>query len=781
MTFRVLARTLLHLGAELISSDTVALYELVKNAFDAGSKRVEIDVVVRVRYPDVERLTERLTECRNNHSPVGGSARVFHDLRDELLAAVDRTAPEAKALQRAVEAAADWEALAETLVDTNYIDVIDTGEGMSRAILEDAFLTIGTRSRLQSRRTNGDLRPLLGEKGVGRLSTMRLGNRLNVQSTMTGETRWNVLSIDWSQLSHESDAPLDQFNVDVRQGPRKEDKAISGTRIRVSNLNAEWTVEKLEEFAKREFSKLTDPFASKRIFPVILRFNGDPAPISRFDKMLLEHAHATVHAQFERAPKDAMRLTGTVQYKKRRGTFALQGTHLTSATRSSPRALLSLGPFAVEAYWYNRRLLTEIEGVGNRPEVLALVRDWGGGIMVFRDGFRVLPYGGPDDDWLDLDRKALASGGYKVNRAQLIGRLTITSRDNPALTDQTNREGLRDSPEKQALQKLLRYVLVTELKVFLDDVDKETQAREPVTIEDLEERVRTEERRAEENLTELVRRVPEIRQHQPLLTGIRDALAQIDGLMREVQEVAASYEAGRGQLLHLAGIGLMVEMLAHELNRATEYALLTLTDAPKDQLSQPMGALVRTLEAQLKTLRKRLRLLDPLSTTGRQRKEKFSVVALVRDAVDAHSERFAREHITCRVVAEPEGSELRINAVKGMILQVVENLIANSVYWLRQQRTLDPEHRSRIVITIDSSTHELRVRDNGPGVPRDLKERIFEAFFSTKPAGEGKGLGLFIGREIARYHGADLYLVDEPSGPDKTLHTFVLTLGDMLA
>jgi signal transduction histidine kinase len=66
-------------------------------------------------------------------------------------------------------------------------------------------------------------------------------------------------------------------------------------------------------------------------------------------------------------------------------------------------------------------------------------------------------------------------------------------------------------------------------------------------------------------------------------------------------------------------------------------------------------------------------------------------------------------------------------------------------------------------------------------VPQELRERIFEAFFSTKSAGEGKGLGLFIAREIARYHGADLYLADEPTGPNNTLHKFVLTLEGMAA
>src|SRR5207253_9585898 len=66
--------------------------------------------------------------------------------------------------------------------------------------------------------------------------------------------------------------------------------------------------------------------------------------------------------------------------------------------------------------------------------------------------FRVNPYGDPEDDWLDLDRRALASAGYKVNRRQIIGKVEISSILNPGLVDQTNREGIRDSEEKQALR-----------------------------------------------------------------------------------------------------------------------------------------------------------------------------------------------------------------------------------------------------------------------------------------------------------------------------------------
>ena len=782
MSFRVSARTIIQLGAELISSDAVALLELIKNAFDAGSQRVTIEVVVRIPFSVVQELKERV--------PPRGAVGILSRgdvaaLKAKMVAAIDPTAPYSRALVRSVEKVDDPIDLRELLDESNYLTVRDTGEGMSLDDLDDVFLTIGTRSRLIARsqdRGDGSKRAILGEKGVGRLSAMRLGTKLRVESTTAQDSRWNRLDIDWSIFSHDSDAMLDAFHIAPQLGRVKKRRNYSGTRIRVSALRSLWTKDRLEELVIQEFTKLTDPFTNRALFPIQLLFNKEPVTIPRFNKLLLDNAHANVVAHFERRNDGNMRLFGNVKYSGRERAFSIEDAHLTSTTKVPMHVLQRLGPFTLELYWYNRRILTALEGIGERRTVLRLVREWGGGIMVFRDGFRVLPYGGPDDDWLRLDRRAFGSGGYKVNRAQIIGRLRITSRENPALKDQTNREGLQDCEEKDALVALLMHVLQSELRTFLNQVDSEIKAREPIDIEELDQRVETEELQIQTNVKRLMERVPEVRREQSLITGINEAIGRLRTLMTGVRELAASYEAGRSQLLNLAGIGVTVEVLAHELNRATEHVLRTLAEASSGDTSEKgMNTTLEVLEAQLKTLHRRLRVLDPLSTAGRQRKEVFDVVTTVREIVSDHSGRFDREFVNCTVRIEPKShpSRFRIRAVKGMIIQVLGNLIDNSVYWLRQQKLVDPEHESQIIVMVDTETRQLSVSDNGPGVAPDMKERVFEAFFTTKPAGQGKGLGLFIGREIARYHGADLYLEDPEGNQGSSCNTVVLTLEDM--
>ena len=795
MHFRVAARTILHLGAELISSDDIALYELIKNAFDAGSRRVDINAVIRIPHDAHTELRARLEEEIEREKPVKGKKQqpdviIVDVLQEQIISQIDNSAPDADIYQEQVQEATSLEELQYLLEEANYIEIIDTGEGMSLKDLNDIYLTIGTRSRLEQRenqrqhvagkggKTASSVKPILGEKGVGRLSAMRLGNRLFVKTSKKGESRWNVLEIDWSLFSHESEDLIEDIEITPKHGEVKEDANISGTTIYISSLTSGWTEGKLTTIANYEFSKLTDPFTPKSRYPIALRLNGELITIPRLDEIVFRYAHATVEAEFFIDKVVGPKLVGRVNYllRRKQKTFSLEGAHLlSSAEVSSLRTLHSLGPFKVLLYWFNRRLLTASQGVAEVKRIKDLVDIWAGGLMVYRDGFRVYPYGDPNDDWLDLDRIALASPGYKVNRRQIIGKVEISSFWNPCLVDQTNREGLRESSEKRALVKMLQHILSTQFRTFLNKVDEEVQAREPLRFDEIEARVEIQERQVQGSLRLLRQRHPE---EAALINQLGESLEVIQGLIKEAKELADSYDKGRTQLVHLASLGLMVEIIAHELNRATSNTIATLSSAGDGNVSHNVGSLFNTLETQLKTIQKRLRILDPLSTSGRQVKDTFDLVDWIREILNSHSGQFRRHSIRLRFNVEPETAResLRITAVKGMFVQILENLIGNSVYWLKQQRIIDRTFKPELTVVIHTRKREISITDNGPGIDPELRETVFQPFVTTKPPGEGKGLGLYISREIAEYNSAILYLSDIPTiHPDK-LNTFVLAL-----
>lgn len=786
--FRVSARTILQLGAELISSDAIAFYELVKNAFDAGSPRSDIDIVIRIPH-DICHTHLRTARVRlSKEIPAGSKSEPFAELKDEAVAAVDAAAPGAEDLRHSLSQARTWEQLISGLESANYIDITDAGSGMSRKQLQEVYLTIGTRSRLVERtqrekevpsEDDDTRRPILGEKGLGRLSAMRLGWHLEVRTATLEEDHWNLLSVDWRQFSHDSDALVEDVVIKPTRGATKP-VGESGTRIRITALKSRWTADLLGQIAIDEFSRFTDPFERKPRFPISLRFNDKTVVIPRFDQILFENSHAHVNAKFTIEDEKA-ELTGKINYtlRSKENTIRLNLAELVSITGTDPDTLRALGPFTVWFYWFNRRIMKEIEGIGDKRRVQELINRWSGGLMVFRDGFRVKPYGSPDDDWLDLDRKALASSGYKVNRKQIIGKVDISSRRNPALTDQTNREGLRDCDEKHALVLLLKHVLEARFRAFINQVDEELQARMSVTFETINERVETEGRRMDENIRRLLEKVPALKQEPALVRPLQESVEKITSLMEEAEELSEAFEKGRSQVVHLAGLGMMVEIVAHELNRATEHTLGTLAEADVGSLDADTSSLLETLQAQLSTLQKRLQILDPLSTTARQIKESFDLIEWVEQIINSHSAQFERHGIAHTVTIEPHRPRggLKVRMVKGMIVQVLENLLSNSVYWLKQQKKINKAFKPRIGVTIKTKSGEVSVTDNGPGVDPDRKEEIFQPFVTSKPPGEGKGLGLYIAREIATYHNASLYLSDDRSVHKDRLNTFVLAQG----
>lgn len=788
MPFRVSARTLLQLGAELISSDAIALYELIKNAFDAGSSEVVIQVVIRLPFMEVQTLKEMVEHGATNtvfrsigKVPNLSEAQSF--FKNALLA----HAPEADALRTQVDQLKTWAELADVLSETNYIVVSDTGEGMTLQDLDDIYLLIGTHHRLDQRQelahnreSSPSERPILGEKGIGRLSVMRLGQRLRVITTKREESNWNTLTIDWSLFAHASHALLDEIDVHPEVGSPKDDPRLSGTTIRISDLNSEWNEGKCKYLALEEFSKLMDPFAASSWLKLNFEYNNVAVKIPPIEQILFEIAHAVIRAEYRTNWEQGPRLSGSIRYREREKIFAKSVIELSSIATTSSETLCSLGPFNVLIYWYNRRVLTAIDGVGAIQKVRDLIARWSGGLKMYRDGFRVNPYGGQEDDWLGLDRKAFSTSGFKMNRGQIIGKVSITSEDNPYLVDQTNREGLRDTDEMRALIKILKNMIESEIVPFFNKVDEDQKVREPLDFRDMEERVALQETRARHNLQQLLQRYPATPENESVVGEIESALEEIYNMIRQANILADEYERGRTELLHLAGLGILVEILAHELNRATEYTLAILAGQKTLDISEGVKSLFATLEAQLKTLQKRLRILDPLSTTARQKKESFNLISWIREILETHQFAFVQHGIQTEVEVAPYPAEttLRVRAVKGMIVQVLENLISNSIYWLNRRKQLEPNFTPKINITIDTEAKEIRFTDNGPGVDPRRREDIFQPFVTDKPPGEGKGLGLYIARELSIYNGANLFLSDQTTDHPDRYNTFIFVLED---
>ncbi|MAT35017.1 MAG: RstB [Ponticaulis sp.] len=591
--FKVTARTILELGSELISSDAIAFYELIKNGIDAGSGNgvtINFDIVLG-RRDYQETKSQILSEIRDADDE---NAPDLDDLKEELSGKLNTEADELwESAKEFIEEADTHEALLNALEEINALNSItisDTGSGMSLTELDTVFLVIGTSSRkneIDAAMAGGKSHaPFLGEKGIGRLSAMRLGDRLSVRTTKTKDKNYNLIDIDWSEFD-DSTKMIQDIDVKPKKGPKKENPEFSGTDIRIRKLNADWSEKRVDRLAIDDFSLLVDPLAKASGQRIAVFWNGKRVNFRRLEKSFLSHAHAMVRGQYRiinsephlelrieinnlgfEHPKEVSIEVATVD-ELSAALIGLQAKRRRMNKRDIDyTALENVGPFDFQLHWFNRRTLRRFSSAGERQALLNLLDQWMG-VRLYRDGFRVYPYGAEDDDWLDLDKTALASKGYALNRIQLIGQVEIGRLQNPELIDQTNREGLRQTPEEAILKETVQFA-VERLRDEMNRVTKEQKdAKEPFIADetrtvDLEKRMKTA-------IQSIRKVVPS--EHREVVQELELMREEFARYAAEARERIADMEKDADQMLAMAGIGLMVEVVAHERHRALRFSL----------------------------------------------------------------------------------------------------------------------------------------------------------------------------------------------------------------
>jgi signal transduction histidine kinase len=781
--FKVTARTILELGSELISSDIIAFYELIKNGFDAGTKTgVEIRFEVVLRRNTFLTLQKRLKAANADLSELRKVAleSLIVNAPERLRSLAQAEIQQAKSIKQLNEAL-------EKIYNSNTIIVLDTGSGMSIDDLTKNFLVIGTPSRkieVDAAIANGNAKsPFLGEKGIGRLSAMRLGNRLRVETARCSDQKLNILDIDWSAFS-KLDAMLDEIKVEPKLGTIKESPEWSGTRIIINNLSEDWTEQRIKDMAEYDFARLTDPFLDQKKRPrIVIFWNNERLTIPWMNQSLINNAHAKVSGKYvinngvpqlscqvevidlgfkDPHPIETDLFIDTVE--------DLQSVIAGTSLEIPDDALVSIGSFSFEVHWYNRQRLSKIDGIGEKRAVKYLQEKWSG-ILLFRDGFRVFPYGDNDDDWLGLDRKAMGRSGYTLNKMQFIGRVVISRMTNPDLIDQTNREGIRVTPEQQVLLTLMGYVIQNRLFRFMTDVGRQYKGQR-IDLSEAKSEVTRLESRVKTAIKQLRKLAP--KEGQEAVEDLEQTFFEFSEFANRARARIEEVEQNSRQMIDMAGIGLMVEVVAHELARASENALENLEVLRRRSLPEDVRAQLESLRAQMKSLSKRVRILDPLSVSGRQSVETFALDELIRDTLEAHEAQLKRHGIQVKLDL-PE-KPVRVRLVKGMVVQILENLISNSKYWLQMRAIRERGFVPRITISLDSRPPAITFEDNGRGVAPEYREKVFQPFFSLKEKSKRRGLGLFIARECAGHNGGTLVLDDHADPRTGRLHRFIFEL-----
>jgi signal transduction histidine kinase len=228
----------------------------------------------------------------------------------------------------------------------------------------------------------------------------------------------------------------------------------------------------------------------------------------------------------------------------------------------------------------------------------------------------------------------------------------------------------------------------------------------------------------------------------------RELAETLDKLGRAQQQIVRSEK--------LASIGQLVAGIAHEINNPVNAIVNTvgpLEEAVGNIGKDPEAAkevveMVKVVQRGAQRTKAIVSALHNYSRTDDESVVDFDVNRSLDDSLEL-LRHLLKQNVT---VAKKYGDPGRVRGHAGQINQVFMNLLTNAAQALAG--------RDKALITIetrgDSSGVEVKITDNGPGIPPEVLPRIWDPFFTTKDVGEGTGLGLSIVHELVERHGGTI-------------------------
>eukprot|EP00456_Euglypha_rotunda_P036159 TRINITY_DN277_c0_g1_i3.p1 TRINITY_DN277_c0_g1~~TRINITY_DN277_c0_g1_i3.p1 ORF type:complete len:707 (+),score=112.97 TRINITY_DN277_c0_g1_i3:2219-4339(+) len=693
-------------GNELISSELVAIIELVKNAYDADATRVLIN------------FTEPLT------------------------------------------------------INQGRIEVLDDGHGMSLQTILSAWMEPATSFKKKETRSPRFKRRVTGEKGIGRFAASKLADTLEVISRCPGSDEESRVIFDWRQYDdetkylHEIEALWETSTPnDIKPGGVSNllwmneetvplDAGTQGTMLRMERLRNVWNRDKLEDL-RIGLSRLVPPKLKlsvpvEDVFHIVLRMpeefsdiSGIVGPSEVFQKPpyelsgeISEDGDYSFHLSFPGIEEDI------------KGRFTLDKNHLPVC-----------GPLRLELRVWDRDatgLAELVRSFGSTQKNIRDAPDKVAGVQLFRDGFRIFPYGDAGNDWLELDKRRVNNPTLRLSNNQVVGFVLITADKNSQLRDQSNREGLMESQATDDLRQLMR--------ATINEIEQRRWAiRHPPETED--QRKSKGGLFTDFNLDALGRAIKKTHAGDTALIALIDqANTELKSKVEEVQQVLARYH-------RLATLGTLVDTFLHDgrapLGKIKNEAFLINREIAKPKADpatviEKIRRSVQLIGTQAEAISTVFTRLEPFAGRRRGRPAKVRLEDIIRDAF-AVLETIISE-LAVQTTLPSTNTEVTVDPPE--LQEVIIILLDNSLHWLRTMPVGD--RRIHVdVVRRSTSSIEITFSDNGPGVPDAVRDAIFQPYFSTKP--DGIGLGLAIAGEIVKdYYDGDLELLHAGPLPGAT-------------
>lgn len=742
LNFRADAHLIRVLGEQLIASEKVGVLELIKNAYDAGAS------YCRVRIESVPSLL--------GHEK---SDSMFPELPGPVLVIED----DGSGMTREV-IENGWLRPASTIKTT----VKETIKQERAKAVEQGKLGSYNKLISEIKKERGGRIPL-GEKGVGRFASHRLGRRLSLKTKVSDLDYEYVLDVDWDKFEAGEEGVTDLERVGVslsRQSPSRDyGKTQSGTQLVIygGREGFSWDKDTIEDL-HRSIASLNSPNPSPNSIRAAKGFKAylecpqlglltsdNPTdsfpPTFSFDGLVDENGVLEYKLKFQ-PPKTVPMPAETTEEK----SFDLRKAHLdywSPSTNDGPRKP-ECGQFFLHVdVWYRKSPWITSAGPDGKEFIDYLTNF--GGISIFRDGINIFPAEwGAETDWLSLSKRHIKQA-FRMSYYNMIGNLEIDQTTNIELVDKTNREGLIANRAYKDLIQLVHAIIATVIETrFIGKRDEYSAltndvVRDPKVLKDYA-------KQGAAVINEIKKRYPVEDDPYEILRPIGKRDERAEGLvnlstsLKNLQQSVDLIQEAQDLLTEQAGYGMAVAVSVHEIAKIAANFYAGVSQLLKS--GKPGGDALNDLKAASASLQSELRRLSPLRAIKSEAQTEFGIVKAIGFVVEVFRARIEKAGITLEVNAQ---ESFQLYGRYGAVIQILSNLFDNSCYWLGMVQ----RKNRKIKVRVDAKHRTVTVADSGPGIDGVILPYLFQPGYSLRVP--PSGLGLYICRYYMRSMKGDVY------------------------
>ena len=744
--FKPRARLIRSIGDKLISGPVAAILELVKNSYDADAKEVDIKIEPG-KYKK------------------------------------------------------------EALEHGGKITVKDDGHGMSLDDITGIWLEPATDIKSKNSKSRSGKRSVLGAKGVGRFATSRIGHTVELISLaeVNGKLKKSRLFINWEIFEQAN--YLEDIDITVEELEVLDSDVSSGLTIEVENLKDIWDetqisdlIQELRRLAKHdkegidsfnikldlssfkiseekaEYLKLKDK-KSKKVDFSPYDFDGselfnqynrtlysllDDEELLDKDKFIInpytlgEHSDYYVKGTFDsdgnftgyyqivRGDNEKIDITlGAPSYKINETSCGVIDVTL---------KLFDLEPESLKRLFTQMGLNTDSFTVKEKREFIAQNT----GIGIYRNNFRVRPYGHHDHDWLNLEKRRVQNPSFRVGHGQIGGEVIIQNEAQSSLVERSSREGLEENGSFKRLKRLLNELLKhieAERHTFRD---KAGISRKPKKDFDSAFEIAkfNKVNAAIDSIANLSKEDKKVIQAEvsktssemeKVLTGMKEYLQLLETRAALGNVVAELLHEGRAYLSSINETKEFLNQFGSYFIEDNELGDMARADLPNA---------LQVLDGGTQGITKLFKDIDPISGRKRGKPSFFNVLEVIGNT-QRLTNYIRKENDVVLEINCPD--DIFCYGFNSDLQAALMNVIINAAHWLGTIELADK------VITVQACVEAnkviLIIENNGPRINEMHHEKLFEAGFSLKT--HGHGLGLVIAREAIRNSDGDMYFDKE--------------------